>query len=276
MGTAQLQGSLWGARARDYAAVVEALFRPVYERVIDETAVGPGTRLLDVGCGPGLAAQLAAARGACVAGLDAAEASLAIARERIPAGDFRQGEMEELPWPDGTFDVVTSFNAFQFAADLEHALREARRVTAAAGRVAMVVWGHDEDCEVAGLMAALRELLPPRPTNVQAGVPLSTPGRMEALLDQAGLTPRSGGDVDCPFTFADLETAVRGFMSAGAAVAIVQRVGAEPVERALVEALTPFRTSVGGYSLRNRFRYVIAAAIAPAASGPHPHRGERT
>lgn len=85
MGTAMMQGSLWGARARDYADVVERMFTPVYERVFDEVVVGVGTRLLDVGCGPGLAAHLAAKRGARVSGLDAAETSVAIARERTPA-----------------------------------------------------------------------------------------------------------------------------------------------------------------------------------------------
>src|SRR5262245_45210486 len=109
MGTAQIQGSLWGARARDFAEAVEPCGRPLYEAVFDAADVRAATRLLDVGCGPGLAALLASARGAQVAGLDAAEASLEVARERVPAGDFRVGEMEDLPWPDNTFDVVTGF-----------------------------------------------------------------------------------------------------------------------------------------------------------------------
>ena len=68
---------------------------PAYKIVFDKTNVSRGTRLLDVGCGPGLAAQLAAKLGASVTGLDASEAELIIARERVPDGDFRQGEMEE-------------------------------------------------------------------------------------------------------------------------------------------------------------------------------------
>jgi ubiquinone/menaquinone biosynthesis C-methylase UbiE len=104
---------------------VEPFVRPLYEAVFDAADVEAGTRLLDVGCGPGLAAQLAAKRGAHVAGLDAAGASLEFAGERTPQGDFRVGEMEDLPWPDNTFDVVTGFNAFQYAADVVNALREA-------------------------------------------------------------------------------------------------------------------------------------------------------
>jgi SAM-dependent methyltransferase len=253
-----VQGRLWGAQAREYATLMEGFFRPVYERVFEELGVGPGTRLLDVACGPGLATQLAARRGAEVAGLDAAEASIAIARERAPQGDFRVGAMEELPWPEATFDVVTSFNGFQFAADLMNALREARRVVQPGGRVAMLVWGRDEECDIPRVMAAVRELLPPAPPSAQVSVPLSAPGRMEALLREAGLEPLTGGEAGCPIEFPDAETAVRALMSAGAAVAVVQRVGAEPVRRAIVEALAPFRRGEGGYHLQNRLRYVIA------------------
>jgi len=74
-------------------------------------------------------------------GLDAAEALLDVARKRTPSGDFRQGEMEELPFADGTFDVVTGFNSLQYAADPVNALRQARRVSKPSAKVAMAVWG---------------------------------------------------------------------------------------------------------------------------------------
>ena len=56
-----LNGRLWGARARDWAALQEIQCIPVYEAVMQRTAVGPGTRYLDVGCGAGTAAHMAAA-----------------------------------------------------------------------------------------------------------------------------------------------------------------------------------------------------------------------
>jgi SAM-dependent methyltransferase len=259
MGTAQVQGSLWGARARDYAEVVEEAFEPLYEAVFDQATVGGGTMLLDVGCGPGLAAHLAARRGARVAGLDAAEASLVVARERTPEGDFRAGDLEELPWPDETFDVVTSFNAFQFAANIGNALQQARRVTRPGGRVAMAVWGRPEDCETVVTVSAVGKLLPPSPAT-PAEPPLSTPGRVEGLLQQAGLFPMAGGEVECAFEFPDIETAVRGLMSAAPMVAAARRIGDEAVERTVADSLARFRTAEGGYRQRNRFRYVVATA----------------
>jgi ubiquinone/menaquinone biosynthesis C-methylase UbiE len=261
MGTAPVQESLCGARTRDYAEIVEPFGRPLYEAVFDAAGVEPGTTLLDVGCGPGLAAHLAARRGAHVVGLDAAEASLEIASERTRQADFRAGEMEDLPWADNTFDVVTGFNAFQYAADVVNALCEARRVARPGGRVAMAVWGRAGDCENAALVAALGKLLPPPPPEAPARpgpFALSEPGRVERLLEQAGLEPLASGEVECPFEFPDLETAVRGHMSTGVAEAAIRQAGAAAVQQAIAEAMAPFRTTGGRYCQRNRFRYVIS------------------
>jgi len=260
MGTALVQESLWGARARDFAEILEQFTQPLYEAVFDAAGVGAGTRLLDVGCGPGLAAQLAAWRGAQVAGLDAAEASLEIARERTPHADFRAGDMEDLPWADNSFDVVTGFNAFQYAADVVNALCEARRVARPGGRVAMAILGRPEESDIAVIAAAVGKLLPAPPPVAPGPFALSAPGRVEALLQQAGLTPLSSGEVDCPFEFPNLETAVRGHMSAGPATVAIRQAGVEAVQQAIAESLAPFRTSEGGYRQHNRFRYVIAAA----------------
>jgi ubiquinone/menaquinone biosynthesis C-methylase UbiE len=133
--TADVNGRLWEMRASDWASIQEGMLRPVYEAVFDRIRVGSGARCLDAGCGAGMAAQIAAMRGAQVSGIDAAEALLDVARQRTPAGDFRRGDLEELPFGDRSFDVVTGFNAFQYAGNPAVALREARRVTGPAAPV---------------------------------------------------------------------------------------------------------------------------------------------
>ena len=133
-----------GTSPRNWADFQEAFFTPIYDAILDRigiTAGSAGMRVLDVGCGAGLFCALAAKRGAIVSGLDAAEALLDVARKRTPSGDFRQGEMEELPFADGTFDVVTGFNSLHYAADPVNALRQARRVSKPSAKVAMAVWG---------------------------------------------------------------------------------------------------------------------------------------
>src|ERR1017187_552303 len=104
MGTAAVQGDLWNGNPRDWAELQEPFFAPMYRAVLDRAAVGAGAKVLDVGCGAGLFCSLAAKRGATVAGIDAADGLLVIARECTPGGDFRSGDMEELPFADASFD----------------------------------------------------------------------------------------------------------------------------------------------------------------------------
>ena len=122
-------------------------YEQAWSALADLTGIGPGTRLLDVGCGDGAFCEIAAAFGAEVHGVDAEPERIAVAAERVPQGDFRLALMEDLPWPDGAFDVVTGLNAFQYALDVDLALKEARRVTRADGRVAICKWGSPQDNE---------------------------------------------------------------------------------------------------------------------------------
>jgi SAM-dependent methyltransferase len=111
-GSAPLQGDLWSVRAADYAAVQEPLFLPLYEALRRRPEVARAGALLDVGCGPSLGAQTMATTIDRVAGMDASAAFIAMARERLPHGEFLVGEMESLPHGDGTFDVVTGSMPF--------------------------------------------------------------------------------------------------------------------------------------------------------------------
>ena len=99
-------GRGWGARAVEWAYLFEPYARPANELLFDRLEIGAGARLLDIACGSGFAAHLAAKRKTQVSGLDAAEALVTIARTRTPSGDFRVGDMFELPFTDDSFDVA--------------------------------------------------------------------------------------------------------------------------------------------------------------------------
>ncbi len=96
-----------------------------------------GARVLDVPCGTGRIAVPLAGRGFLVSGLDISETVLAHARAAGPELDFRQGDMRELPWPDGSFDAVlnlwTAFGYFDSQEEDERVLAEVARVLAPGG-----------------------------------------------------------------------------------------------------------------------------------------------
>lgn len=100
----------WGRRrAADFSTLSEPRNCLEYVSVHHMLGVDAGDRALDVACGSGLAVELARLRGATCAGIDASVRLVAVARLRNPDSDIRVGDMHQLPWRDGDFDVVTSF-----------------------------------------------------------------------------------------------------------------------------------------------------------------------
>jgi SAM-dependent methyltransferase len=239
--------------------VQEGVAIPLFEAVLDESGVGANTSVLDIGCGSGIFCELAAKRGARVSGLDASEPLLAIARERVPEGDFRAGEMEELPYADRSFDLVTGFSSFQFAANPVNALKEASRVSRS-GSVVFAVFGKPEENESTVYIRAMGSLLPAPPPAAAGPFALSADGALEALAVQAGLTPTGVKKVECPWDYPDEQTALRGLLASGPAIRAIESKGEEAVREVILRVLAPFKTSSGGYILSNHYRYLIAKA----------------
>jgi SAM-dependent methyltransferase len=138
-----------------------------------------------------------------------------IARRRLPEADLRVGPIERLPWRDESFDLVTGFNAFQFAADFVAALTEAARVTRRGGRVAICNWGRIEDCDVHAISAPLREVEPPPRPGVPPydPPPIGEPGVLEDLARRAGLAPECADEVEVPYEFPDGATLERALLA---------------------------------------------------------------
>jgi len=261
VGMAELQARWWSAAPRDWAEISEPLSMPLHTATL--AALGPlsGLTLLDVGCGSGLALRLAAERGARVSGVDVARPMLDIARDRLPGADLRVGDAQDLPFDDATFDVVTAFNAIQYAAAPAAAVAELARVARRGGRVAIGVWGDPARCETDAAFQRIRELAP-APPGVAAPLAISDPGMVEGLLAGAGLVQAVAGEVDCPFVFPDAATAWRGQSSIGPFRRAIELVGEDAVRETYLRALEPFRQPDGTYRQENVFRYVIAAKPA--------------
>lgn len=257
--TSLAHGRLWGTRARDWADVQEGQCSAAYEAVFDSLSLRAGTRYCDVGCGAGLAALLASHRGAEVSGIDAAESLLGIARERVAGADLRLGDLEELPFADGTFDLVTGFNSFQFAADPVAALIEARRVSKPTGRIVILTWGDPKGMEAAALVTAVKPLLPPPPPGSPGPFALSDENALKAFAASAGLTALKVSDVSCEWHYESLRTALRGLGASGVAAKAAEHTSVEAVDQAHEAALAPFRRADGSYRLGASFRWLLAA-----------------
>ena len=122
-------------------------FAPIHDRVVASVSPQPGERLLDVACGTGGVALRAARLGAEVVGLDLSAAQLAKARAAAAADglDVRldEGDCQEMPYEDRSFEVVVSVFGAIFAADHAAAASELARVCRRGGRLALTAWPHD-------------------------------------------------------------------------------------------------------------------------------------
>jgi SAM-dependent methyltransferase len=184
-----------------------------------------------------------------------------VASARVPQGDFRVGDMEQLPWPAGTFDAVTGFNVFQFARHPATALAEAGRVLARGGQLGLVIWAPHDQSQQATLMDAMdamSALAPSQPPDAPGPFALSAPGAAEAALQAAGLHLLDRGEAPIVVEYPDADAACRAMLQGSAGVRAVQHSGEERVREVILDGLAPYRTETGGYRLENRFRFLIA------------------
>jgi SAM-dependent methyltransferase len=225
----------------------------------------PGQRVLDIGCGVGAFLCLVAERGGEPAGIDASEALIALAQTRLPDADLRVGEMEDLPYEDDTFDLVTGFNAFFFADDMVAALSEAARVAKPGAPVVIQVWGAHERCDLEQMKLIARPFLPPRPPDAPPDPDLSEPGELEALALHAGLRPDGEFTATWAFEYPDADTLGRALVAVAGLAVLAGPEREEALRTAIIDGLAPYRTPDGGYRLQNDFRILVARAPARPA-----------
>ena len=159
------QQKTWSAG--DFARVGLTI-HPVSEMLMEAAEVIPGEQVLDVACGSGNTAIAAARRFAEVTGVDYVPELLAHGRERAKAElveiDFVEGDAENLPFADASFDLVTSTFGVMFTADHQRAASELLRVCRRGGRIALANWTPDG---YIGEMFAITGRHAPPPAGVQ-------------------------------------------------------------------------------------------------------------
>ena len=183
-------------------------------RVAAAADIRPGQRVLDVACGTGVLTRAAAIRtgpNGAVTGLDVSPRMLAIAARVSPELSWREGDAQELPFEDASFDAVVSQFGLMFIPNASLALREMMRVLKPGGHLAVAVWASLTDTPVYAAEVALVE----RVAGMAAAAPLRA-----------------------PFVLGDPELLVELFSAAGiegATVALQEGRGSFPSIRTMVE-----------------------------------------
>ena len=148
-------------------ALVGPLFTPWGEHLLGAVGVGVGDAVLDVACGPGTVARLAAAlagSAGLVLGCDLSDEMLSIARAKGDVAgaviDYRRCSAESLSVEDDAFDIAVCQQGLQFFSDRVAALRELHRALRSGGRAGVSIWCDIDTCEpFAALEAAITEVL---------------------------------------------------------------------------------------------------------------------
>jgi SAM-dependent methyltransferase len=225
---------------------------PLYAAVLDATSVGPGTSVLDLGCGAGLFARAAADRGARVTGIDTDAEAIALAAAEVPEGSFTVGDARNPP--RGPFDVVAAVQLLMHVADPAAVLAAGTRSGTV---VAVTVWGREQECDIRVFGEALAPWLGPR--RLPPGPPpVTEPGRLRAITERAGLVVERLDEVVCPFEYADEEELLGPLFESALGRMVGRRAGPVALRTAVLERLEPYRTVAGGYRLQNLFRVLVA------------------
>jgi len=130
----------WERVANKYDSTWSSSTRQFIPPLLDAADVSGTMSILDVGCGPGYVSAAAAERGATPIGLDFSSEMVAIATKMWPRIEFREGDAQNLPFPDATFDRVVANFALLHLANPERAMAEAARVLKPTGRFAFTTW----------------------------------------------------------------------------------------------------------------------------------------
>jgi SAM-dependent methyltransferase len=233
----------------DVAAQAYGLFmgrysEPLADQLADLLPLLPGSRAVDVGCGPGaLTARLVDRLGGPnVCALDPSASFVGATRNRFPGLDVRQGKAEELPFTDDTFDIAVASLVVHFMSDPVAGLREMGRVCRSSGTVAATVWDHAGDRgPISTFWRAVRDLDPAAPD--ESGLAGSRAGHLTQLFGDAGLTVVRDTELTVTVRYPSVdqwwEPYTLGVGPAGGYVAGLAEPVREALRRRCVELLPP-------------------------------------
>lgn len=182
--------SAWRGRAPAYDRGIARLTARTAEPLLDRAGVGAGTRLLDIGCGPGPVTGAALARGALVTSADAEESMAKLTAARHPEARVHVAVLPELPFADQTFGAVVGNFVINHTGDPAAAVGELCRVLRPGGALALTCWRHPGARPTGVFGEAVQAAGVPWPADVPQETPFAAyaePEPFAGLLSAAGL-----------------------------------------------------------------------------------------
>ncbi|MFF5289361.1 class I SAM-dependent methyltransferase [Paractinoplanes globisporus] len=255
----------WEKRAPTYHRLLLPITRQVVEPLLDAAAVGPGSRVLDVGSGPGYVAAAAFTRGASAVGVDVAPAMVALARTLHPSVEFVDGDAEHLQFADDSFDVVVANFAILHLGRPEQAAAEFARVLAPGGKVALSTWDVPAASRMPGVFYdAVQEVGAAPPPDLPTGPPFyrfADEAEFVGLLNAAGFVDASVSTVAFTYHYVgDLFDALVGGTVRTRSLVITQPEATQARIRAALDRLTAEYAADGGFDLPTSVKVASATA----------------
>lgn len=180
----------WERIAAGYDGFFDAIAERLAPYLLDAAGIQPGSRVLDVGCGPGYVGLAALARGADVAASDIAASMIDLARAR--GLDAVQADAEHLPFPGSSFDAVTGNLLLPHLPRPDDAAVEMTRVLAPGGRLVLSTWASPSESRLMGVFVdAVRAAGAAPPPDFPAGPDVfrfADYAEITALLHHTGLS----------------------------------------------------------------------------------------
>lgn len=197
------QTRLWNRMSEVYGRAIDARFAPVVEGCIARAALQPGESVLDLGAGTGSVTMQAAAKvgpSGSVVAVDPSPEMLERTRRRVDATGLSnvhvlEGRAEEVPAPDGRFDVLIASLSLMFAVDKPRAAAECARVLRPGGRFVAAAWGGADETDLIRFQQLAGTFAPPPPVPGVGPGALADPTDFLGRLAASGIAARVESDV---------------------------------------------------------------------------------
>ncbi|VTR76700.1 class I SAM-dependent methyltransferase [Cellulomonas hominis] len=253
----------------DYPALAAEVIADLGPALVEALGVRPGERVLDVAAGSGNAAVPAALAGAQVVASDLTPALLAagerVARERGATLDWQEADAEDLPYADGSFDVVMSCVGVMFAPRHEAAAAELTRVCRPGGRIGLIAW--TPGGFIGQMFATMKPYAPPPPAGAQPPPLWGDEQHVRDLLGDRVQDVRVERRTVRVELFATPEEFRDYFASRyGPTIAVYRAVADDPergaaLDQALVELARRFDLAAPGQPLVLDWEYLLVTAL---------------